>query len=71
MSQCHLNLVDPVAAMMKSREVRTCQEWQDCKVKFMDRLLHEKTRQCPMFVKVLLETGDVCLVENTINAYWG
>ncbi len=37
----------------------------------MDRLLHEKARQLSMFVKVLLETGDACLVENTINDYWG
>ncbi len=57
-----LNLVDPVAAMMKCREVKTCQEWQDCKVKFMNRLVHEKARQFPMFVKALLETGDACLV---------
>ncbi len=57
-------MVDSVAAMMKGREVKTCQEWQDGKVKYMDRLLHEKARQCP-----LLETGDACLVENTINDY--
>ncbi len=37
----------------------------------MDRLLDEKARQCPMFVKVLLERGDARLVENTINDYWG
>ncbi len=54
---------------MKGKEVKTCQEWQDCKAKFMDKLLHEKARQCLMFVKALLETGDTCLVENTINNY--
>ncbi len=57
--------------MMKGREVKTCQEWQDCKVKFMDRLLHEQARQCPMSVKAILETGDASRVENTINDYWG
>ena len=52
-------------------DVGTSQNWQDAQQGAMSEILKAKARQCPQFVRALMNSNSRDLIEDTPNTFWG
>ena len=69
-ARCILQARRSVDAKRIGREIESLPTWKNIKFNIMDKLIHAKSEQCTEFVKALLESGDLKLVEDTDHEYW-
>jgi len=67
------NLETPKKARRMGRRIKLRSDWEEIKQLIMRRAVYEKFTQHPELEKLLLETGDMILVEgnNWGKDYWG
>jgi len=66
--RCHT----PFQAKRAAKDIHQCQAWHECKADVMAKILSEKAKQCQVFRKALVNTGNKRLVHNTeTDSFWG
>jgi ribA/ribD-fused uncharacterized protein len=77
----HHNDMDTAEAVRKSKtgihakrlgdRIRTNARWQQRKIDVMDTIIRAKLKVCQAARKVLVDSGDRELIENTTHEFWG
>ena len=67
-----LRTQSPYKAKDLMKSLPQTKSWHDQKADFMKTILHEKSKQCPVFRKALVNTGMKKLIHNTeTDSFWG